>query len=122
MKELTPLQLAFLGDAIHTLFVRKWVLENFNKPMNDIHKICAKYCSAVHQSEVLLKLQLNEDEQEIVRKARNVKAKHTAKNAEIKDYKFATAFEALVAYLKINNKTDRLNYVLNESIKEKNAD
>lgn len=122
MKELTPLQLAFLGDAIHTLFVRKWVLENFNKPMNDIHKICAKYCSAVHQSEVLLQLQLNEDEQEIVRKARNVKAKHTAKNAEIKDYKFATAFEALVAYLKINNKTDRLNYVLNESIKEKNAD
>lgn len=122
MKELTPLQLAFLGDAIHTLFVRKWVLENFNKPMNDIHKICANYCSAVHQSEVLLQLQLNEDEQEIVRKARNVKAKHTAKNAEIKDYKFATAFEALVAYLKINNKTDRLNYVLNESIKEKNAD
>ena len=122
MKELSPLQLAFLGDAIHTLFVRMWAHNICKAPMNQVHKICAKYCSAVHQSEVLSSLQLQDDEQEIVRRARNAKAKHSAKNAEVKDYKLATAFEALVGYLQINNKEERLLYVLDASIKDKDAD
>lgn len=112
MKELSPLELAFLGDGIHTLFVREYVLKNFDKPMNELHRICSHYCSAVHQSEVLSKLALSDDEAEIVRRARNAKAKHTAKNAEVKDYKFATAFEALIAYLKINGKEERLQEIL----------
>lgn len=117
MKEYSPLELAFLGDAIHTLFVREYVLENFNKPMNEIHHICSHYCSATHQSEVLTSLTLTDDEAEIVRRARNAKAKHTAKNAEVKDYKFATAFEALIAYLRLSGKEERLQEVLHLSVK-----
>lgn len=112
MKELSPLELAFLGDAIHTLFVREYVLSHYDKPMNEIHRICSHFCSATHQSEVLSKLTLADGEAEIVRRARNAKAKHTAKNAEVKDYKFATAFEALIAYLKLNGKEERLQEIL----------
>lgn len=122
MKTLSSIELAFLGDAIHTMFVRMWALENNNKNINEINKICAKYCSAAHQSKVLSSLQLTDEEQQVVRRARNAKTKHTAKNADVKDYKFATAFEALVAYLQINGKQDRLNYVLNQSIKDQYAD
>lgn len=117
MKEYSPLELAFLGDAIHTLFVREYVLENFNKPMNEIHRICSHYCSATHQSEVLTSLTLTDDEAEVARRARNAKAKHTAKNAEVKDYKFATAFEALIAYLRLSGKEERLQEILHLSVK-----
>ncbi len=117
MTDLSPLELAFLGDAIHTLFVREYALENIKKPINEINKFCAGKCSAVHQSEVLLRLELSQEEQEIVRRARNAKAKHSAKNADVKDYKFATSFEALVAYLKITKQDERLREVLLESIK-----
>lgn len=61
---------------------------------------------------MLSKLTLADDEAEIVRRARNAKAKHTAKNAEVKDYKFATAFEALIAYLKLKGREERLQEIL----------
>ena len=114
---LTPLELAFIGDAIHTLFVRNWAIQNYNKPINEIHLICAKLCSATHQSNVLKSLKLSNEEQEIVRKARNAKTKHSAKNAEIKDYKSATSFEALIGYLNITNQIKRLNEILLISVK-----
>ncbi len=114
---LTPLELAFIGDAIHTLFVRNWAIQNYNKPINEIHLICSKFCSAVHQSKVLNSLNLTEEEKDIVRKARNVKIKHSAKNAEIKDYKSATSFEALIGYLNITNQIKRLNEILLISVK-----
>ena len=117
MDNLSPLELAFLGDAIHTLFVRTYALETLHKPINEINKFCAEKCSAVHQSEVLLSLSLSGEEAEVVRKARNAKAKHTAKNADVKEYKFATAFEALVAHLKLTNQQDRLDEILLLSVK-----
>ncbi len=117
MKELSSLELAFLGDAIHTLFVRSYALQTMNSPINVINKFCAEKCSAVHQSEVLQALTLTDEEKEVVRRARNVKAKHTAKNADVKDYKYATAFEALVAYLQRTQQSDRLEEILLFSIK-----
>ena len=117
MRELSPLELAFLGDAIHTKFVRLYALENMDKPINEINKFCASKCSATHQSETLANLTLTEQESEVVRRARNAKAKHSAKNADVKDYKFATAFEALVAHLFLTNQTERLQEILLLSIK-----
>lgn len=118
MKTYSPLELAFLGDSIHTLYVRKWALENFDKPMNEINKICASKCSATHQSKVMSFLTLTDTEADIVRRARNAKAKHTAKNADVIEYKYATAFEALVAHLYLTNNNERLNEILEISIKE----
>lgn len=116
-RNLSPLELAYLGDAVHTLFVREWALENFDKPMNDLNKICSDKCSAVHQSAVLSSLPLTEEEADMARRARNVKSKHTAKNADVKDYKFATAFEAVVGYLKITGQEERLKEILELSVK-----
>ena len=61
---------------------------------------------------------LNGEEKEIVRRARNSKAKHKAKNFDEEEYKKATAFEALVGYLYLSGQKERLNEILNLSIKE----
>lgn len=116
-KNLSPLEMAYLGDAIHTLFVREWALKNFNLPMNELNKICSEKCSAVRQSQVLSGLSLTDEEADIARRARNVKSKHTAKNADVKDYKFATAFEAVVGHLKITGQDERLKEILEFSVK-----
>ena len=117
MRVLTPLELAFLGDAIHTAFVRKWALENLDEPMHKLHSFCAKRCSAVWQAGVLSQLELSDEEKEIARRARNAKPKHQAKNADGADYKKATAFEAIVGFLFVSKNTARLQEVLQKSLK-----
>ncbi len=116
---LYPLALAFLGDAIHTAYVREFVLtqEKTTKIAN-YHNLSKKFCNAKHQKEVLEKILpvLSDDEKEIVRKARNAKAKHKAKNFDEEEYKKATAFEALIGYLYLSKQSERLNEILKISI------
>ena len=120
MKNYNMQELAFLGDAVHTKFVREFVLENHDLKINAIHQKASKFCSAKWQSEIFERIKdgLSEDEFEILRMARNSKPKHTAKNADPAEYHKATAFEALVGWLYINKKTERLNEILEISIKE----
>ena len=114
------LELAFIGDAVHTLFVRKNIVDKQNLKMNEIHKIASKYCSAKKQSEILEKLidTLSEEECEIVRMARNSKTKHIAKHANSAEYHKATAFEALIGWLFVNDREKRLDEILKISIME----
>ena len=118
MKTYSMQELAFLGDAVHTKFVREFILKNNNAKMNELHKIASRLCSAKWQSQVVDKLDLSEQESDIVRMARNTKSKHMAKNANSEQYHKATAFEALIGYLYINNQKERLNEILNFSIQE----
>lgn len=116
-EELSPLALAFLGDAVHTAYVRKKVLSGQMNKMHNYHTQASKFCNAKWQMQVLEKLlpTLTEEEQNIVRKARNCHSKHTAKNFDEETYKKATAFEALIGYLYLSEKYDRLNEVLIKS-------
>ena len=118
-ENLSPLALAFIGDAIHTAFVREFVLLNHeNLKIANYHNEAKKFCNAKKQKEVLENILplLTDTEKEIVRRARNSKAKHKAKNFDEEEYKKATAFEALVGYLYLSKQNDRLKEILNKSI------
>ncbi|MBP3619694.1 MAG: Mini-ribonuclease 3 [Clostridia bacterium] len=119
-EQLSPLALAFMGDAIHTAFVREWVLNgNLNK-MNNYHNLSKKFCNAKKQKETLEKIfdNLTDDEKDIVRKARNCHSKHSAKNFDEETYKKATAFESLLGFLHLSGKTERLMEILQKSVEE----
>ncbi len=120
IKTLSPLALAYVGDAIHTLFVREKVIKSDIKKLNDYNKTCSRFCRATTQSKVLDKLldKLDGDELDLVRKARNAKIHHSAKNSSLVDYKKATCFEALIGYLYLTNNKERLNEFLNFSMEE----
>ena len=81
------LPLAFLGDSLHTLYVRNKILKMYDDKMKNYHQKASYFCKASFQSKVLNKIydDLNDKEKEIVRRARNAKPKHTAKNASTKD-------------------------------------
>ncbi len=112
------LPVAFLGDSIHTEFVRESILKSCNQKMENYHSLSAKFCKASSQAKALEKIlpMLNDEEKDIVRRARNAKPKHQAKNCSTKDYIYATAFEALVGYLYLTNQKERLNEILQLSI------
>lgn len=114
--EVNILTLSYVGDAVHTLFIRKKVVESINLKAGDYHKICTKYCKASAQAFVLDTIidNLSSEEQEIARRARNAKG-HKAKNATPLDYKKATAFEAVIGYLYLSEQTNKLNELLEKS-------
>lgn len=122
--ELPLLSLAFLGDAVHTAFVRKKVLEGGLTVSANLHKCASALCSAKAQAQMLdLILQdLSAEEQDLVRRARNQKTHKPPKNANLETYKKATCFECLLGYFLVSHKLARLANVLEQSfevIKEK---
>lgn len=118
LKRTNLLPLAFIGDSIHTLFVREKVLEKSVNKMDNYHNEAAKYCKASTQAKVIGALipLLNEEELEIVKRGRNAKPKHQAKNATSADYAYATSFEILIGYLYLKGDQNRLDEILNFSI------
>ena len=114
IKNLSPLVLAFIGDGVHTIFVRDFVVKSKLEKLNDYNKDCSHFCKAKTQSLVLDKIEsgLSEEEKDIVRRGRNTENHHIAKNANVADYAQSTAFEALIGYLYLNNK-ERLEELMN---------
>lgn len=119
IEELSPLALAFLGDSLHTSFVRLYVLNGQKEKLNTYHLRAKKFCNANSQATALdfLQDELHETEQKIVKKARNAHNKHSSKNFDEETYKKATAFEALIGFLYLNRKEKRLEEILEKSIK-----
>ena len=120
ISKLSPLALAFMGDAIHTAYVREKVLDGEKSNQNNYHNSAKSFCNAKTQRETLEKLEneLTEEEKDVVRRARNAHSKHTAKNFDEETYKKATAFESLVGYLYLTDQRERLSYILKRSMEE----
>lgn len=118
IKEISVLALSFIGDGVHTVFVRDYILKNQNLLIGSYHNKAIKFCSAGAQAKVFDEIfeTLTEEEKEIALRARNAKG-HKAKNASIENYKKATAFEAVIGYLYLLKEYERLNEILNLSVK-----
>lgn len=116
---LSPLTLAFTGDAVFSLFVREMLVVDANRPVGKLHKLSVNWVKAEAQSKgmrAILSL-LTEKETEVFKRGRNAHTSHTPKNQSGCDYHYATGFEALVGYLYLKDETVRLNFLLNEVIK-----
>lgn len=118
LKEFNPLALAFIGDSVHTLFVRDYIMREQNLKPGNYHLLSSKLCKAQTQSKVFDEIfnDLTEEEREIALQARNHKS-HIAKNANPEDYKKATAFEAVIGFLYLIGNEKRLNELLEKSVK-----
>lgn len=120
INEISPLSLAFIGDAVHTLFVREYLLNSCNSTTPKIqHKQATAYCCAQAQSAALDKIHplLTEEEQDLIRRTRNQKNHNAPKSSNIEEYKKATCFEAIIGYWHLTDKK-RLNYFLLKTMEE----
>lgn len=107
---LSPLQLAYIGDAVYEVLVRTYILENRKLSVNDLHKNAIKFVKAEAQANIIHTImdKLTEEEVSVVKRGRNTKSSTVPKNANISDYRYATGFEALIGYLYLLEKEDRI--------------
>ena len=106
----SPLTLAYIGDCVYEIIIRTIVVGKGNRQTSKLHQTTTKLVKA-HSQAVLAELIspiLIEEEADILRRGRNAKSATMAKNATVADYRMATALEALVGYLYLTNKMDRL--------------
>lgn len=122
--EYNSLVLAYIGDAIYEVLVRKYLIDKNFVKVNDLQKYALNYVSAKNQALFLKELLDNNfftsDEIEIIKRARNTKTHSKPKNCDILTYKHATALESVFGYLYMNNKFDRIKEIFDyiEKIKE----
>ncbi|MBO6132785.1 MAG: ribonuclease III [Lachnospiraceae bacterium] len=114
----SPLSLAFLGDAVYSLFVRDFLIRKGNTPVNKLSQRCAKVVSAKAQAEVIGRLlpMLTEQELAAYRRGKNASPKNQAKNATSLEYHMATGFESLIGWLYLKEDHERINKLLSEAV------
>lgn len=116
---LNPLQLALIGDGVYEIFIRNYILANNTAlSANKIHVKAIKYVKAKSQADIMHNIEkfLTEEEESVYKRGRNAKSATVPKNAEVRDYRMATGFEALVGYLYLCGKMERLDFIFNKSI------
>jgi ribonuclease-3 family protein len=124
--------LAWLGDAVYETYVRKYIVDTGVSHADKLHIASVRFVKAEAQARIMKALLagqtdgepgemnpaataeglLDADEQAFIRRARNKKNATRPKNADPMDYKWATAFEALIGYYYVTEQIRKLEDVI----------
>ncbi len=106
----SPLTLAYIGDGIYEIVIRTVIVDEANRQVHKIHKAASELVKAQAQAKMIFAIQelLTEEEMTIYKRGRNAKAVTRAKNASMSDYRTATGFEALMGWLYLTGKSERM--------------
>ena len=111
---LSPLTWAYVGDCVYELYIRTRLINKTNLKPHKLHIETIKYVKAQAQAKLLKNIyeELTDEEKDIVRRGRNAENHHLPKNCDVQDYMYATAFEALIGYLYLTKKNQRIKEIL----------
>ena len=113
-KNLSPVTLAFVGDAVYSLYVRERLVLSTDYSTGTLQKLTSAEVSAHGQSELLetiLSL-FTEEEMDIFKRGRNAKKATKSKNASVLEYNRSTGFEAVLGYLYLTGQYQRISEIL----------
>lgn len=120
-KDKNVLTLAYIGDAIYEVYVRKFLIDNGLTKVDSLQKKAIEYVSAKAQAKFLTILMdnkfFNDIELEVIFRARNHKSR-MPKNTDIITYKYATSLEAVVGYLYLDNQSARLDELMEKILND----
>ena len=107
----SPLALAFLGDSVYEVLVRKEILLLANLPVSKLHSLKISRVCAAYQAAALEKIMpvLDDKEISIVKRGRNATGNTVPKHASAAEYRKATALECLFGYLYLLGRQDRID-------------
>ena len=121
-RNINIITLAYMGDAVYEVYIRKALIEKNIALVDDLQKVAVNYVSAKSQSKILNLLidngVLTLEEMDIVKRGRNYKRASHPKNTDILTYKNSTGFEALIGYLYLNNNKERLDNIMKIVLEE----
>ncbi len=113
-KQLSPVTLAFVGDAVYSLYVRGRVISLSDKRPSELQKITGEIVSAKGQSALLENAEklFTPEEEAIYRRGRNAKKATKSKHASVSEYNRSTGFEAVLGYLYLTGQYDRISQII----------
>lgn len=121
VKQLNALALAYMGDAVYEQAIREHLLRSGRVKPNVLHREATKYVSAKAQAASVKRMQetgfLTEEEQAVLRRGRNAKSGTVPKNTDVVTYNQSSGFEAVIGYLFLLERYDRVNEVIRETVK-----
>lgn len=114
-RQYNPVVLAFIGDAVFSLFIREKLAFERDLKTGELQKLSTEFVSAKGQNRILdlIRPLFTEEEEEIFLRGRNAKKGTRSKAATVAEYNRSTGFEAVVGYLYVTGQEERLDYLLN---------
>ena len=121
IRKLNTTTLAYLGDAVFEVIVREKIVSEKPGDTSRAHHTAVRYVSATGQAKAAKAMIasgfLTEEEEALYKRARNHRSMSRPQNADPRDYKIATGFEALIGYLYLLDERDRLREIANEAVR-----
>ena len=109
LRQYSPLTLAYIGDGVFELIIRTIMVQQENCPVQKLHRRTSTLVKAENQAEMIDRMMSYlTEEQTVYRRGRNAKSYTKAKNASTGTYRKATGFEALIGYLYLQKKLERI--------------
>lgn len=118
--ELNAIKLAYMGDSVFSLYVRRHFIINTDKKNADLNKSVNAIVCAKNQALLMEKIMplVQGDEFDIVNRAKNLHFNNIAKNSTPEQYTKATQFEALLGYLYLIGENDKLQKIIDISLED----
>lgn len=106
----SPNVLAFYGDSVYEVMVRRRVVLHGNTNAGRLHDLAVEQVRARYQADAVSVIEpmLTEREADILRRGRNAGGISVPKSSRPSEYRRATALEALFGYLSLIGREDRL--------------
>ncbi|WP_078593211.1 Mini-ribonuclease 3 [Evansella clarkii] len=118
-EQLNALALAYMGDAVLETYVRYRLISQGKVRPNRLHKTATQYVSAKAQAKVLRNFMdenvLTAEELSVAMRGRNAKSGTIPKNTDPATYSLSTALEALLGYLYLTEKNNRLDELIGQA-------
>lgn len=116
--------LSFLGDAVHSLYVRRMLVLRGMCKSGELNSASLEFVTAERQAEMARRVlpHLIDDERETYKRAFNSSHLNKPKRAKIMDYRAATGFEAVLGMLYFISDNERLDFILKIAHDERNSE
>lgn len=117
---LSSVALAYMGDAVHTLYVRRRLIESHDFKSAELTRRASLFVRAKSQAKMMAAVRsaLREEEEDVARRAENTHTNNKPKNAGRGEYRLATAFEAVLGFLSLTGQDARAEEILEFTFKE----
>lgn len=120
VKQLNALALAYMGDGVFEQAIREHLLRSGRVRPNVLHKQATRYVSAKAQAAVIKEMLecgfMSDEEEAIMKRGRNAKSGSVPKNTDVLTYNYSSGFEAVLGYLYLLNRTERVEEFIKHSI------
>lgn len=108
---MSSLALAHVGDAVFELLVRLYLAEEGRETSANLHNAAVAMVNAGAQARDIRQIlpMLSEEEAAVYHRGRNARVNSVPRHAKVGEYHEATGLEALLGYLYLLGRTERVN-------------